>query len=305
MNIRMIGRKTALLADFALVLMFSAAGIALAQNQLDSAPYTPGVDSDIDLYMRSWTESMPRHYHGSLILRDFFVPGDPMNPPRRGAVLRWFSIFAHATLEAGATTTPVTLDGEQEVYYVLSGTGTLSGGDEDFPLYKGMCAFIPEKLTYTVTAGGGEPLIMLLIAEPIPPDFESRTSIFVRDENETPYTMTNAHWTMAFKDVMNHGDGMVRSSVILTVTFLPMTMGHPHSHEGLFQEMWLCLEGDTQVLLGKQLREMPPGTAYLVPPDGRTPHSNINVSDKPVKLFHLRRHLDAFNGAWDGFSPRE
>jgi mannose-6-phosphate isomerase-like protein (cupin superfamily) len=297
-------RTTVLLAGCALAFMLFAVGTAVAQNQLDSAPYTPGVDADIDLYMRSWTESMPRHYHGSLILRDIFIPGDPMNPPRRGSVLRWFSLYAHATLEGGATTTPVALAGEQEVYYILSGTGTISGGGDTFPLYKGMCAFIPEKITYSVTADSGEPLIMLLIAEPIPSGFESKTAIFVRDENVTPYTMTDAHWTMAFKDVMNGGDGMVRSSVILAVTFLPMTLGHPHSHEGLFQEMWLCLEGETQVLLGKQVRDMPPGTAYLVPPDGKTPHSNINVSDKPVKLFHLRRHLDAFDGTWDGFSPR-
>ncbi len=297
-------RTSAFTACMVSLFLLLSALPALAQ-ELDSKPFDPAVDTDIDMYMHSWKESMPRNYHGSLVLRDIFTPGDPFKPAHRGQVLRWFSMFSHATLEGGASTTPTTLKGEQEVYYVLSGTGRLVGGGKTFEFYPGMAALIPENLKYTVTADRGEPLIMFLIAEPLPPNFKSRTDIFVRDENTAPIGSSNAHWSMNFKDVMNQGDGMVKSSVILAVWFSPMTMGQPHSHEGLFQEMWVCLEGDTQALLGKQLRAMPPGTAYCVPPDGKTPHANINVSGEPVKLFHLRRHLDAFDGQWDGFSPRK
>ena len=34
---------------------------------------------------------------------------------------------------------------------------------------------------------------------------------------------------------------------------------------------------------------MPPGTAYKIPPTGYTGHSNINASDKPIKMFWMMR----------------
>ena len=50
-------------------------------------------------------------------------------------------------------------------------------------------------------------------------------------------------------------------------------------------------------MLGKELREtVDPGWAYMVPPDGRTFHSNINPTNKPVRLFYF--------GLYDG-KPEE
>jgi hypothetical protein len=38
-----------------------------------------------------------------------------------------------------------------------------------------------------------------------------------------------------------------------------------------------------------QIWPLAPGTAYMIPPDGKTPHANFNVSDHPVKLFYFAR----------------
>jgi hypothetical protein len=45
-------------------------------------------DKRIDLFMGDWRESMPRHEHGSLVLRDVLTRGDNFSPPQRGAVLQ-------------------------------------------------------------------------------------------------------------------------------------------------------------------------------------------------------------------------
>jgi hypothetical protein len=44
--------------------------------------------------------------------------------------------------------------------------------------------------------------------------------------------------------------------------------------------------------LGKQLRLQTSGTAYMIPTDGNTPHSNINHTDKPVKLLYFAVRKD-------------
>ena len=66
-----------------------------------------------------------------------------------------------------------------------------------------------------------------------------------------------------------------------------MTMGQPHSHNERTEEIWFSLKGDVKVMLGKELREFQEGTAYKIPPNNQTPHSNINVSDEPVKYLYI------------------
>ncbi len=278
-----------------IILSIALSATSYAQyDQLDPKPYDPTVDADIDMYMKNWNESMPRHTHGSLIERDLLTVGNPLNPTRKGAVMTYFNRYCYATLAEHASTTPTTLKNEQEVFYFLSGRGTIKAGEITADLYQGIAVLVPMNLTFTITNTGDEPLTMLLINEPVPEGFTPNTEILVKDINSTPYTSSNAHWAMNFKDVFSKGSGTAAISCILIVTFDQNTMGHPHSHGNGFHEIWTTIEGDTHVLLGKQLRHQPPGTAYMVPPDGKTPHSNINVSDKPVTLFHLRRNSPVF-----------
>ena len=42
-------------------------------SQLDPKPYDPQTDPNIDMFISSWKESMPRHSHGSLVERDIFT----------------------------------------------------------------------------------------------------------------------------------------------------------------------------------------------------------------------------------------
>jgi mannose-6-phosphate isomerase-like protein (cupin superfamily) len=66
---------------------------------------------------------------------------------------------------------------------------------------------------------------------------------------------------------------------------MPMTMSQPHSHGEKTEEIWFSIHGDVKSLLGKELREFQEGTAYKVPPNGQTPHANINVGKEVVKVF--------------------
>ena len=275
-------------------MFFTLSTLCFAQapdySQLDPEPYTPGVDSDIDMYMNSWQKSPPKHTHGSLIEREILTKGNPDNPPRKGAVLTYMNRYSHATLDAHYSTAPTTLKGEQEVFYVYSGKGIIRAGKITADLYKGIGVLVPSNLEFVITNPGDEPLMMYLVNEPVPDDFRVNTEIIVRNENTIPYSTSNVHWSMIFKRLFGTNDGLYHIQSILTVNFAPMTMGQPHSHVKDCEETWLSLEGDVHLLFGKQLRKQPPGTAYMIPPDGNTPHAQINVSDKPIKMYHVARY---------------
>ncbi|MHB9029001.1 MAG: cupin domain-containing protein, partial [Candidatus Latescibacterota bacterium] len=141
-------------------------------RRLDSSPYTPGKDPDIDLYMGSWLDSQPRHTHGCLVERPALSKGDPAQPKQKGAVLRFVNRFSHATLYARNTTAPTVLKGEQEILYITGGKGSITAGSKTAELRDGIFVLIPEGVTFSMTNTGTEPLTLYLIAEPVTKTFK-------------------------------------------------------------------------------------------------------------------------------------
>ena len=107
-----------ILAESLLFLLVSST-VSFAQT-LDGNPYVPGVDADIDMYMNHWENSEPVITHGTLEERDILTKGDPLNPPAKGAVLKYVNRFTHAALPAKTSTKPTSLKNEQEIFFILS-----------------------------------------------------------------------------------------------------------------------------------------------------------------------------------------
>lgn len=269
-------------------------GSALSQNQLDYAPFDPAKDPNPDMYIGSWKDSMPFHTHGSLIERAVLTKcdGDPMKPPRKAAVLKYVNRFTYATLGAGYSTTPTTLKDEQELMLILSGKGKLVAGKRIIDLRKGIFMMVPSGLAFTMTNSGDDPMTMYLVAEPTSAGFRPNTEVFVRDEFTTPWTTSNSHWVNSYKELIKPEDGLATLQMILTVELYPMTFAQPHSHIPGCEEVWATMEGDIYFLLGKQIRTLPVGSAYLIPPNDNVPHANFNVSEKPIKFFYFARFND-------------
>lgn len=256
-------------------------------SQLDSKPYDPETEPDIDLFLSHWKESMPRHEHGALVVRDIFTPctGDPLKPVARGAVLTEIKRFSHATLAPGSSTVPAALKDEQEILYIDAGRGTITSGGRTVELYEGVGILMPPNVEFTLTNTGGEPLGMYLIVEPIPEGFKPKKAMVVSDENKNPIGSATGHWCHIHKRLFTREDGLAVLVGMGPVWFDPMTMGQPHSHDEGIEEIWFSLKGASTILLGKELRAFPPGTAYKIPPNAMTPHSTINTGEKAVKVF--------------------
>ncbi len=270
-------------------IMLLVVSVTSFAQTLDGSPFTPGVDPNIDMNIGSWEDSAPRYTHGTLVERDILTKGNPLNPPAKGAVLRHMNRYTYASLKALDSTSPTTLKGEQEILYILSGKGKITAGKKTADLYDGIAVLMPPGIEFTITNTGNELLTMYLISEPVPEKFQTNKEILVKDENIIPYRGSRGHWAHIAKELFMQKDGLATLEAVLTVSYAPMTIGQPHSHDEYYgaEEVWTGIKGTSIAFIGKQIRMQPPGTAYNIPPDGKTPHANINTSDEIVKLFYF------------------
>lgn len=258
------------------------------KTQLETRPYNPKLDADIDMYICNWRDAVAIRTHGCLVEREIFTHGDPKHPARKGEVLQYVNRFSHATLYARNETAPFAPDGEQEILYITAGTGTIRTADTTADISAGIFVLVPEGVTFTMKNSGDTPLTMYVIVEPITrDDFTPLNDIVVVNENTQPILTTTGHWSMIIKQAFKLTDHLCIIEYINTITFDPMTIGHPHAHLEGCEEVWTSIEGESILFLGKQIRMQQPGTAYLCPPYGNCPHSNINNTDVPIKLLYF------------------
>lgn len=278
----------------AMLLPFLAIIGASAAQTLDGSPYTPGKDPNYDLYIGNWNGPVVRTTHGSLTERDILTKcdGDPLKPPRQSAVLKYVNKFVHGTLAPHASTSPTTLQGEQEIFYILSGKGTVKAGKNTAALYPGICVLMPSNLSFTITNSGSDPLTLLLVSEPTPPGFRPNKDMLVKDENTMPIESATGHWCHIVKNFFETNAGLGTLERVLTVSLDPMTIAHPHSHGPGTEEVWTVVDGESLAWIGKKLYEQPTSVGYLIPPDGKTAHANLNTTDKPMKFFYFARYRD-------------
>jgi mannose-6-phosphate isomerase-like protein (cupin superfamily) len=255
--------------------------------ELDSRPYTAGVDADPDMFIKSWKESTPQKFHGSLVAREIFTAlegEDPFRPTRRGAVLTNIKTFCYATLSPRQKTA-ITLKDTQEIYYVDEGSAAITSKGVTKELYRGVGVLMPPDVEFTLENTGDADFSMYVIGENLPDGFRPNRAMKVVDEADVELSGTTGHWAHIFRYLFKEEDGLATLVGMGPCQFAPMSMGQPHSHVAEVEEIWFAVEGDINILLGKQLRKLPPGTAYKIPPNGETPHSNINVGDETISLF--------------------
>ncbi len=256
-------------------------------------------DRHIDMFMGDWHESTPRVLHGSMVARDILTKGDDFAPPTMGAVLQYNNFESYATLAAGASTPLDHLTGQQEVYYVAGGTGTLLAGGALAHLHKDVAVLMPANLDFTFSNTGDEPLTMYVLNDPVPSGFKVNDKMLVIDERQAhirtpavgepdPYILPEAsgHWAHVVRELFAKRDGLATMGEVLTVELRPMTMGEPHSHNPGQEEIWTQLEGTSLAFENAQLRVQKPGMAYLIRPDGTSTHSNINVGETTIKFLY-------------------
>jgi len=265
-------------------------------GMLDPSMYTPGVDPDPNMFIGNWRESMPRDLHSGLVIRDILTElegEDHLRPTRKGAVLTTLKSVSYATIEPHVSTTPFANKDEQELFYINSGTGVIKSKGNTYDLREGVGLVIAPGVEYTMTnTGSDEYLTMYRVVEPIPEGFTPNKELVVTNEYDNSEAMT-VHWANIDRSAIRRSDGTAVVGGFTAVKLHPMTMAQPHSHQEGVEEVWIGIKGDITLLLGKHLFKLPVGAAYKVPENGMCAHSNINASDKPIKLIHMMHVPDS------------
>ena len=246
----------------------------------------------ITYYFGDWHNATPRTIRGSLMERDILTRGDGLHPTRAGAVLRFINSYTYATLAPNASTTPTRLDGQQEIYYVESGQGTVTAGGQTAELFRNIAVLMPANLEFTLNNTGDQPLAMYVVNEPTPPGFRPNAYMLVRDENKIPISTTTSLWCEIVKPLFATEDGLGTLQSVETVTFDPLTISKPHvvDHTDI-EEVWTELYGTSIAFISNALFKQTPGMAFYHVPDSLTPHSTINQNpDSQVKFFYFARY---------------
>ena len=246
----------------------------------------------IDFYFADWHNSAPRTTHGTLSERDIFTRGDPQNPTKKAAVLRYLNSYTYATLAPHASTKATRLEGQQEIYFFDSGHGIATAAGQTVDLYRNIAILMPANLEFTLKNTGDQPLTMYVINEPTPPSFRPNSTMLVRDENKLPITSSDGLWDHIVKTLFVTADGLGTLQSVLTVTIDPLTMGKPHivDHDDI-EEVWTALQGTSLAFVSNELRKQTPGMAFYHIPDNKTPHTNINQNeDSQVKFLYFGRY---------------
>ncbi|MCE5250510.1 cupin domain-containing protein [bacterium] len=245
-------------------------------------------ERDLSRWIKSWETSPTTSSHGNIVERAILTPGDPLNPPAQGAVLKYLSRLSRGELNGMVSTKPVKHDGENEMIYIMSGKGRIEGGGKKLPLRQGDAILIPPSLEHVITNETEEPLLMVIAAEPVPKNFKARTDILVRnllEGNASP----GAHWNHVGYGSIGRSDGLYQEEGFALVGVDGMNIAEPHPHVEGTEEIWFLVSGDAYLQLGIRLFHQPAGTAFMTPPDGQTPHATINTSDRLALFLFLAR----------------
>lgn len=260
--------------------------------RLDNRPYDKASEPDVDMFMGSWRDAFPRVEHGNLYVRDMLTSlagADPLHPTRTGSALAYGTAVSFAQLEPGSVAYRV--EGEpvdlQQVLYVASGGGNLRTADGEMTVAEGDTFLLPPGEEFWLTAEGDTYLGLYVVSERVTPSTESKAIARLIDSGAAPENVEA--WHTRQRLIASTSDGLQGYSAIHSVELEPMSMSRPYSVVAGEEEIWIAIENDTELLIGKELRRLPAGSAYVVPPTGMTAHALINNSDRPARFLRVVR----------------
>ena len=242
----------------------------------------PGIDTDVFLYINHWKNSTPFEDHGGLIERDILTRGDPLHPPRKGAVLKYVKVYRRAVLEPRTNTAPVKAAGEQVFFYIASGKGRVEAGGKNAGLEEGSAVFIPAGREYRFLNLFAEPLEMYLVVEEAAPGFVPNAEISIGSYRGSQ-PVFGTHWAhIAHPFIYDVEPKFSNPMGFVVIAIDDFDIAQPHTHGPGTEEVWLQLRGRSLLFFGNRLLWQETGEAFLIPPNNTVPHASINHSEEPM-----------------------
>lgn len=187
---------------------------------------------------------------------------------------------------------------DEQFWYVESGKGRLDNGDGYWDLHEGIGVLIPPNARHRVENTTDEPIEMVTLTWSPDPRAKPRDEILVRDVHRATLPAQGAHWNYFGVDLFWPDDGLGPNEVFSVIYMPPMTIAEPHAHLPGSAEVWIkLLPYSSYLTLGSDIREMPPHTAMLSPPNSQTVHSVMNLMKDETQTWLYIDHYEFLIGS--------
>ncbi len=243
----------------------------------------------VDRYVGDAARSTPHIWRDVIYTRSILKEGDPDNPPANGAALYYHKEIAYAEMPASNATTLAAVP-QQVMLYVESGNARLDDGKNFWMLKAHSAVLIPPNQVHRLVTGDGAPLRMIMLTRILEPEVKPRDGILVRDVDALAMTERNVHWSNFAKYVFLGADGLYPTDHMYIVYMAPRTIAGAHAHTPGQEEAWVKVtDGSAVMQLGSEIRPWPINSGFVAPPNGKTVHAAINLSDETQAWFYISR----------------
>lgn len=252
----------------------------------------PEVDTNVYLYINHWKNSLPYEGHGGLIERDILTPGDPLNPPKKGAVLKYLKAYKRGVLQPRCNTQPFKHDKEQVFFYVMSGKGHIESGSKKAELEEGTAVVIPAGLEYRFFNPTEKSLEMIIVVEGITEGFIPNKEMSVGSYHDSKPSV-GYHWAHIGRGLTYDVSPKFANPMGMGIVSIDkFDIAQPHVHGPGCEEIWCQLKGKSLLFFGNRLLWQEPGEAFLIPPNNKVPHCSINHTDEHMLWLYLGNRQD-------------
>ena len=192
---------------------------------------------------------------GNCHYQAIFGDGDAENK-----ILRSVHRFGEVTLDARGNCRDVVYDHQEEIYFVLAGSGALHYAEQTYPLRENDFTYIPPRMKHSLAGISDQPLRVLVMSFPVPAAFSldnpSPQPRIVNLANVKEETV-DGHPTSVLYKLLVGSRGAKRDAIddayvvtsLFVMDFAPGGTNFPHHHETA-EEIYLVLDGQGQMVAG-------------------------------------------------------
>jgi mannose-6-phosphate isomerase-like protein (cupin superfamily) len=174
-------------------------------------------------------------------------------------ILRGILRYGEMTVDAGGASAPVSYTNEEQIYFILEGTGVLQYGEEKAPVKKNDFMYLPPGIRHGVANSSSSPCRLMVMGYRIP----SGTSVtpppklLLANTEEVKKEVVGGHppstlFQLLMGDTRSKRDRLAAAQVMTSLFIMEFAAGgtnFPHHHE-TEEEIYLVLNGQGDMVAG-------------------------------------------------------
>ena len=222
-------------------------------------------------------------------------------------VLQSVARFGEVTVDVHGACEPVEYPRQEELYFVLDGSGVLHYGDESHPMRKDDFAYVAPTVRHDLATSADQPFRLVVATVKIQPEIPipaSPPKPMVANLDELKEQTVEGHPTSVLYKLLIGPHIATRDRInaayevadFFLMDFAPGGTNFPHHHE-VEEEIYLVLDGEGQMAAGggmdgvMGLHPTKAGDAYYFRPNCTVGFYNQNASGAKAHIIALRTYV--------------